>query len=71
MKARRCPWCRGRGGFIDVIVDGQGPMEPCGYCNGNGYLRSKRLYYGALSALGNEARAKKIYYEKLFIERTT
>jgi len=59
MKARQCPWCRGEGGFIDIIVDGQGPREECGICLGTGELRSKKLYYQALGWLSNIARLKK------------
>ena len=59
MKARQCPWCRGEGGFIDIIVDGQGPREGCGICLGKGELRSKKLYYQALGWLSGIARTKK------------
>jgi len=59
MKVRQCPWCRGEGGFIDIIVDGQGPREECAMCLGKGELRSKKLYYQALGWLSGIARAKK------------
>lgn len=42
-----CQDCGGRGGFVDVVCDGQGPWEPCGFCEGTGlqtpYLRGLYL----------------------------
>lgn len=44
-----CQSCRGYGGWTDVIVDGQGPWEPCGWCEGTGkvtrWLRGMWLRY--------------------------
>lgn len=48
MKPRQCPSCHGRGGEVDVIVDGQGPFEECGFCRGTGVIRSKKLFYQIL-----------------------
>ena len=34
-----CQECRGAGGEIDVITDeGQGPWEPCDWCEGTGLV---------------------------------
>ena len=33
-----CQDCGGRGGYTDIIVDGLGPWEPCGWCEGTGYV---------------------------------
>ena len=59
MKPRRCPWCHGEGGWVDIIADGQGPKEICGFCNGTGEIRNKRLFYQALGWLSGLKRAKK------------
>jgi len=48
MKARQCPSCHGAGGEVDVIVNGQGPFEECGFCKGTGEITSKRLFYQIL-----------------------
>ena len=46
-----CQECRGRGGYEEVILEGQGPWSDCGFCYGTGlttrwlrgqWLRSKR-----------------------------
>lgn len=47
-----CQECAGRGGAIEPVLDyGQGPWEPCGWCEGTGkvtrwlrgqWLREKR-----------------------------
>jgi DnaJ-class molecular chaperone len=56
LKTYQCPWCRGAGGFIDRITEDGGPLEPCGFCNGKGELRSKKLYFIALSYLGHDGK---------------
>lgn len=35
-----CQDCGGAGGDIDVVIPetGQGPWEPCGWCEGTGYV---------------------------------
>ena len=33
-----CQECGGHGGWTDVIYDGQGPWEVCGFCHGGGYV---------------------------------
>lgn len=48
MKPRQCPSCHGRGGEVDIICDGQGPFEECGFCHGTGQIRSKKLFYQIL-----------------------
>ena len=46
-----CQDCGGAGGEVDVLFDGMGPWDPCGWCEGTGkvtrwlrgrYLRMKR-----------------------------
>lgn len=60
MKARQCPCCHGAGGWKDVILDdGSGPIEPCGYCNGTGEIKNKRLFYQILAWEGWDKRRKK------------
>ena len=58
-KPYQCPWCHGRGGHVDVIVDGQGPLETCGFCMGAGEIKSKRLFYQALGYLSGLKRAER------------
>ena len=59
MKPKQCPWCHGRGGFVDVIVDGQGPFETCGICEGTGEIKSKRLFYQSLGWLSGVKRGRR------------
>jgi DnaJ-class molecular chaperone len=34
-----CQECRGMGGAVEpVLDDGSGPFEPCGWCEGTGYV---------------------------------
>lgn len=34
-----CPFCKGQGGYIDVVLDfGQGPYYECGICKGEGMI---------------------------------
>lgn len=47
----RCPECRGRGGWVVAILwdgIGGGPFEECGFCNGTGEIKQKRLFYQIL-----------------------
>jgi DnaJ-class molecular chaperone len=59
MKARQCPWCHGSGGYVEVIFDGQGPLEECAMCLGKGELKSKKLFYQCLGWLSGLARMTK------------
>ena len=47
MKKWQCPACNGRGGYVDVICEGRGPFEPCGFCKGTGEL-TRRTFYRVL-----------------------
>jgi len=65
VKARQCPDCHGRGGYIDIIADGQGPLEPCGFCKGTGQIRSKRLFYQILGWRSAECRYVRKCWDKM------
>lgn len=56
---RQCPSCHGSGGEIDVIFDGQGPLEECGYCCGTGEIRDKKMFYRVLGYVSWEHRKTK------------
>ena len=44
MKKYQCPSCNGSGGFVDVVCEGRGPKEQCGFCKGEGELSRRRFY---------------------------
>ena len=44
---------------MDIIVDGQGPKEICGFCEGEGLIWDKHRFYQALGYLSGLKRAKK------------
>jgi hypothetical protein len=58
MRKFPCPYCKGSGGELDVILDdGTGPWYDCGVCNGDGmiviggpvHLRMKELQIDTLA----------------------
>ena len=50
----RCPDCKGKGGYTDVILDdGTGPYYPCGFCDG-GYMNVyKKVYWKIVLSYAN------------------
>lgn len=53
-----CQECGGAGGWIEIVYEGSGPWEPCGFCEGTGkttrHLRGVWLAYKR-----DEARSRK------------
>ncbi len=56
IKTRQCPACHGYGGHIEPVLDfGEGPFEPCGFCNGSGVVRGNH-YFTILGWLSADSR---------------
>jgi hypothetical protein len=54
IKTRQCPACHGEGGRVEPVLDfGEGPFEPCGFCNGRGIIMGNYYFtiLGWLSAI--------------------
>ena len=55
-----CQSCNGRGGWVDVILEGKGPWEPCGWCEGTGLVTRwlRGLYLRTMREEKREKRAR-------------
>jgi hypothetical protein len=49
---------------MDVIVDGQGPVETCEMCNGKGEITNKRLFFQILGWMSGLARMERVSMSK-------
>ena len=47
------------GGSVDVICDGQGPFETCGWCQGEGHTTKKHLFYECLGYISAQKRMER------------
>ena len=61
---RQCPDCHGMGGSVDIICDGQGPFETCGWCQGEGRITKKRLYFECLGYISGYKRSMRSAKQK-------